>query len=140
MFSELEILQEKIREARHNELIGFGLLVLGLAVTFAGLFLGTIQETTPILGAYVISHPYASMALTITLLGLLMTILGSVFVTYSATNRSQNMKELEMIPCPKCGRRVEDEMKFCPYCGTQILNPSHATKALAQPTLTISGK
>lgn len=121
MSGEMQILREKIYEARHNESIGFGLLVLGLAVAFAGLFQATITETRPIVEGYVISHPYVSMALVITILGLLMTILGSILVIHSAADRSQNMKKLEWVSCPKCGKKLESKTKYCQYCGIELM-------------------
>lgn len=32
------------------------------------------------------------------------------------------------INCPKCGKKISDDYKYCPYCG-KILNPSNKPKA-----------
>lgn len=36
--------------------------------------------------------------------------------------------ELELLPCPSCGKDIYEETEACPYCGEYV---THSTSALA---------
>jgi cytochrome c biogenesis factor len=106
-----EYLHEKAEESRHNETIGYLIVIIGSIFFVGGLLETVIKVESPewflIIPYYVTSHPYSLLGLTLTSIGLVLLCLGIGLAIHYARERSWYMKEIQ-----KAHLLEEQKLKF----------------------------
>jgi heme/copper-type cytochrome/quinol oxidase subunit 1 len=94
-----DYLHEKAEESRHNETLGFLILLIGVVTLMTGLLITAIKVESPTWFLFVPyelnTHPYSLLALSLTLIGLTLSILGMGFSTHSALQRTMYIDRLK---------------------------------------------
>jgi len=93
-----EYLHEKAEESRHNEIVGYLIIVIGSIFFVGGLLETVIKVENPewflIIPYHLTSHPYSLLGLSLTSIGLVLICLGIILSIHYAVERSWYMKEL----------------------------------------------
>jgi len=94
-----DYLHEKAEESRHNETLGFLILLMGVIVLMTGLLITAIKVENPdwilFIPYKLNTHPVVLLALSLTSIGLTLLILGIVFSTHSALQRTMYIDRLK---------------------------------------------
>lgn len=93
-----EYLHEKAEESRHNEIVGYLIVIVGSIFLFGGTLITVITADSPswilFLPYHITHHPYSLLGLAYTLMGIVLLCLGIVLIIHYAIERSWYMNEL----------------------------------------------
>ena len=94
-----DYLHEKAEESRHNETLGFLIMVIGANFLVGGILATVITVENPewllFIPYQLTSHPYSLMGLSFSVIGLVLLVLGIIFSIHSALQRSMYMDRLK---------------------------------------------
>ena len=94
-----DYLHEKAEESRHNETLGFLILVIGVTIMMSGLLITAIKVENPdwilFIPYKLNTHPYSLLGLSLISMGLVLLILGIFFSIHSALQRSMYIDRLK---------------------------------------------
>lgn len=94
-----DYLHEKAEESRHNETLGFLIIVVGVIMLMCGLLITIMKVENPdwllFIPYKLNTHPVVLLGLSITSIGLTLLILGMVFSTHSALQRTMYIDRLK---------------------------------------------
>jgi uncharacterized membrane protein len=94
-----DYLHEKAEESRHNETLGFLILVIGVVMLMSGMLITAIKVENPdwllFIPYKLNSHPSVLLGLSLTSIGLTLLILGIAFSTHSALQRTMYIERLK---------------------------------------------
>jgi len=94
-----DYLHEKAEESRHNETLGFLILVIGVIILMSGLLITAIKVENPdwllFIPYKLNTHPFVLLALSLNSIGLTLLILGIAFSTHSALQRTMYIDRLK---------------------------------------------
>ena len=110
-----DYLHEKAEESRHNETLGFLILVIGVILFTSGLLITAIKVENPdwllFIPYKLNTHPFVLLALSLSSIGLTLLILGMVFSTHSALERSMYIDRLKEAQQRFEARVIEPEVQ-----------------------------
>ena len=93
-----EYLHEKAEESRHNETIGYLIIIAGAIFWLNGTLITVITENNPswflFLPYHLTSHPYSLLGLATILIGVVLLLFGMILIIHYALERSWYMQEL----------------------------------------------
>jgi len=93
-----EYLHEKAEESRHNEIIGYLIVIVSSIFLLGGTLITVVTEENPswflFLPYHITHHPYSLLGLAYTLMGTVLLCLGIVLIVHYAIERSWYMNEL----------------------------------------------
>jgi cytochrome c biogenesis factor len=94
-----DYLHEKAEESRHNETVGYLIIITGSIFFVGGLLETVIKVENPewflIIPYHVTSHPYSLLGLALTSVGLVLLFLGIAISFHYARERGWYIKELQ---------------------------------------------
>jgi len=94
-----DYLHEKAEESRHNETLGFLILVIGVVILMSGLLITAIKIENPdwllFIPYKLNTHPYSLLGLSLISMGLVLLILGIFFSIHSALQRTMYIDRLK---------------------------------------------
>jgi hypothetical protein len=95
----MEYLHEKAEESRHNENVGYMIILAGVVLLVGGTLLTVVTVPDPewflIIPYHITSHPYSLFGLTFTILAYILLACGIALSVYYTTQRSWYMKRLK---------------------------------------------
>ena len=107
-----EYLHEKAEESRHNETIGYLIIIIGSLFFIGGVLVTVITVENPewflIIPYHLTPHPYSLLSLSMTSAGFTLLITGIVLGMYYARERSWYMQELHRAHSME-ERKLKDE-------------------------------
>jgi len=113
-----DYLHEKAEESRHNETLGFLILIIGVVILMSGLLVTAIKVENPdwllFIPYKLNTHPYSLLGLSLTSMGWALLILGMVFSTHSALQRTMYIDRLKEAQQNFEARVVEPEVQLEP--------------------------
>ncbi|MEM3699926.1 MAG: hypothetical protein QXL57_03555 [Candidatus Bathyarchaeia archaeon] len=93
-----EYLHEKAEESRHNETVGYLIIIIGSIFFVGGLLETVIKVENPewllIIPYHLTPHPYSLLGLTLTSIGLVLLLAGIMVSVHYARERGWYMKEI----------------------------------------------
>jgi len=111
-----DYLHEKAEESRHNETLGFLILAIGVILLMSGLLITAIKVENPdwllFIPYKLNTHPFVLLAISLTSIGLTLLILGIVFSTHSALQRTMYIDRLKEAQQRFETRVVEPEVQL----------------------------
>ena len=94
-----DYLHEKAEESRHNETLGFLILIVGVIMLMSGLLITAVKVENPdwllFIPYKLNTHPFVLLALSLNSIGLTLLILGVAFSTHSALQRTMYIDRLK---------------------------------------------
>jgi heme/copper-type cytochrome/quinol oxidase subunit 1 len=113
-----DYLHEKAEESRHNETLGFLILLTGIIILMSGILLTSIEVTNPDWFLFIPyklnSHPYSLLGLSFASVGLVLSILGVIYSIHSALQRTMYMDRLKNTQENLEARVIEPEAQLRP--------------------------
>jgi len=113
-----DYLHEKAEESRHNETLGFLILVIGVIMLMSGLLITAVKVENPdwllFIPYKLNTHPFVLLALSLNSIGLTLLILGIAFSTHSALQRTMYIDRLREAQEKFEARVVEPEVQVQP--------------------------
>ena len=105
-----DYLHEKAEESRHNETLGFLIMLIGVNLLVGGILATVVTVENPnwflFIPYQLTSHPYSLVGLSFASIGLVLLVLGMVFSIHSALQRSwymDRLKEAQKLEAEKIG-------------------------------------
>lgn len=105
-----DYLHEKAEESRHNETLGFLIMVIGVNFLVGGIVATVVTVENPewllFIPYKLNSDPYSLVGLSFASIGLVLLVLGIVFSVHSALQRSlymDRLKEAQTLEAEKTG-------------------------------------
>jgi cytochrome c biogenesis factor len=93
-----EYLHEKAEESRHNETVGYLIIIIGSIFFIGGLLETVIKVENPewllIIPYHITPHPYSLLGLALTSTGLVLLLAGIVVSVHYARERGWYMREI----------------------------------------------
>jgi heme/copper-type cytochrome/quinol oxidase subunit 1 len=121
-----DYLHEKAEESRHNETLGFLILVIGVVMLMSGMLITAIRVENPdwllFIPYKLNSHPSVLLGLSLTSIGLTLLILGIAFSTHSALQRTMYIDRLKEAQQNFETRVVEPELQPQPHSKSRRKN------------------
>ena len=94
-----DYLHEKAEESRHNETLGFLIMIVGVNLLVGGILATVVTVENPnwllFIPYQLTSHPYSLVGLSFAVIGLVLLVLGIIFSAHSALQRSMYMDRLK---------------------------------------------
>jgi len=111
-----DYLHEKAEESRHNETLGFLIMLIGVNFFVGGILATVVSVEDPEWLLFIPykfnSHPYSLVGLSFACIGLVLLVLGIVFSVHSALQRSMYMdrlKETQTLEAERTGSEESSE-------------------------------
>ncbi len=110
--AELTFLQDKLREAKRNQLKGMAMLFFSGALGIVGFGVISIVEF--------------AIGTAVGVFGIVCAVSGGFLVCYSSNRRAKLMRRLmelatEFPKCPNCMRNLpKGDLAVCPFCGKSL--------------------
>jgi len=111
-----DYLHEKAEESRHNETLGFLIMLIGVNFLVGGILATVVTVEDPewllFIPYRLTSHPYSLVGLSFAIIGLVLLVLGIIFSIHSALQRSMYMdrlKEAQTLEAQKVGSETSSE-------------------------------